>query len=126
VTTLSPGMLGTVNVCVPELELEELVACGELVGCAEAVAVAERLGAAECVRVGELDGVGDDAGVLVNEAVGDPPARADDPLGAAAADVVAEGVDPLAPHALKPAPQMTAATITAGTRRILMLLPSVK
>src|SRR5579862_1681311 len=118
-------MLGTVNVCVPELELEELVACGELVGCAEAVAVAERLGAAECVRVGELDAVGDDAGVLENEAVGDPPARADDPRGAAA-EVVAEGVAPLAPHALKPAPQMTAAMITAGTRRILMLLPSVK
>jgi hypothetical protein len=118
-------MLGTVNVCVPELELEELVACGELVGCAEAVAVAERLGAAEWVRVGELDAVGDDAGVLVNEAVGDPPARADDPLGAAAGGTVEE-FDPLAPHALKPAPQMTAAMITAGTRRILMLLPSVK
>jgi hypothetical protein len=117
-------MLGTVKVCVPELVLEELVACGELVGCAEAVA--ERLAAAECVRVGELSGVGDDAGVLVNAAVGDPPARADDPLGAAAGDVVVEEFDPLAPHALKPAPQMTAAMITAGTRRILMLLPSVK
>lgn len=118
-------MLGTVKVCVPELVLEELVACGELVGCAEAVAEAEGLAAAECVRVGELAGVGDDAGVLVNAAVGDPPARADDPLGAAAGDVVEE-FDPLVPHALKPAPQMTAAMITAGTRRILMLLPSVK
>lgn len=117
-------MLGTVKVCVPELVLEELVARGELVGCAEAVAVAERFGAAECLRVGELAGVGDDAGVLLNEAVGDPPARADVPLGAAACGV--EEVDPLAPHALKPAPQMTAAMITAGTPRILMLLPSVK
>jgi hypothetical protein len=117
-------MLGTVKVCVPELVLEELVARGELVGCAEAVAVAERFGAAECLRVGELAGVGDDAGVLLNEAVGDPPARADVPLGAAAGEV--EEVDPLAPHALKPAPQMTAAMITAGTPRILMLLPSVK
>ena len=115
-------MLGTVNVCVPELVLEELVACGELVGCAEAVA--EGLGAAECLRVGELAGVGDDAGVLLNAAVGDPPARADDPLGAAGGTV--EEVDPLAPHALKPVPQMTAAMITAGTPRILMLLPSVK
>ena len=87
-------------------------------------AVAERFGAAECLRVGELAGVGDDAGVLLNEAVGDPPARADVPLGAAAGGV--EEVDPLAPHALKPAPQMTAAMITAGTPRILMLLPSVK
>jgi hypothetical protein len=118
-------MLGTVKVCVPELVLEELVARGELVGCTEAVAVAERFGAAECLRVGELAGVGDDAGVLLNEAVGDPPARADVPLGAAAGGTVEE-VDPLAPHALKPAPQMTAAMITAGTPRILMLLPSVK
>ncbi len=116
-------MLGTVKVCVPELVLEELDARGELVGCAEAVA--ERLGAAEFLRVGELAGVGDDAGVLLNEAVGDPPARADDPLGAAAGGTVEE-VDPLAPHALKPAPQMTAAMITAGTPCILMLLPSVK
>jgi hypothetical protein len=115
-------MLGTVKVCVPELVLEELVACGEL-GRTEAVAVAEALAAAECLRVGELAGVGDDAGVLVNVTVGDPPARADDPLGAAAGDVVVEEFDPLAPHALKPAPQMTAAMITAGTRRILMLLP---
>jgi hypothetical protein len=119
-------MLGTVKVCVPELELEELVARGELVGCVEAVAEADGLAAAECERVGELAGVGDDAGVLVNAAVGDPPARADDPLGAAAGDVVVEEFDPLAPHALKPAPQMTAAMITAGTPRILMLLPSVK
>jgi hypothetical protein len=117
-------MLGTVKVCVPELVLEELVACGEL-GRTEAVAVAEGLAAAECLRVGELAGVGDAAGVLVNATVGDPPARAD-PLGAAAGDVVVEVFDPLAPHALKPAPQMTAAMITAGTRRILMLLPSVK
>jgi hypothetical protein len=119
-------MLGTVKVCVPELVLEELVACGEL-GRTEAVAVAvaEGLAAAECLRVGELAGVGDDVGVLVNAAVGDPPARADDPLGAAAGGTVEE-FDPLAPHALKPAPQMTAAMITAGTRRILMLLPSVK
>lgn len=117
-------MLGTVKVCVPELVLEELVACGEL-GRTEAVAVAEGLAAAECLRVGELAGVGDDVGVLVNVAVGDPPARADDPLGAAAGGTVEE-LDPLAPHALKPAPQITAAMITAGTRHILMLLPSVK
>ena len=119
-------MLGTVKLCVPELVLdEELVGCGELVGRTEAVAVVEGLAAVECTRVGELAGVGDDAGVLVNATVGDPPARADDPLGAAAGGTVEE-VDPLAPHALKPAPQMTAAMITAGTPRILMLLPSVK
>jgi hypothetical protein len=122
-------MLGTVKSCVPELVLvEELVACGELFGLAEAVAVTEGLAAAECTCVGEADGVGDDVGVLVSADVGDPPdgpAKAADPLGAAA-DEVAEGVDPLAPHALRPAPQMTAAMITAGTRHILMLLPSGK
>lgn len=109
------------KVCVPELVLEEFVACGEL---GRTEAVAEGLAAAECLRVGELAGVGDDVGVLVSAAVGDPPARADDPLGAAADGT--EELDPLAPHALKPAPQITAAMITAGTRHILMLLPSVK
>jgi hypothetical protein len=49
--------------------------------------------------------------------------EAEAPLGPAA-DAAAEGFDPLAPHALRPAPQMTAAMITAGTRHILMLLPS--
>jgi hypothetical protein len=110
-------MLGTVKLCVPELVLvEELVACGELFGRAEAVAVTEGLAAAECRCVGEVEGDGDDVGV---------PVSADDPL-VAAADGIAGGFDPLAPHALRPAPQMTAAMITAGTRHILMLLPSDK
>jgi hypothetical protein len=123
-------MLGTVKSCVPELVLvDELVACAELVGRAEAVALTEGLAAAECRCVGEADGVGDDVGVAVTAAVGDPPdgpARAVGDPPAAAADGTAEGFDPLAPHALKPAPQMTAAMITAGTRHILMLLPSDK
>jgi hypothetical protein len=123
-------MLGTVKSCVPELVLvEELVARGELFGLAEAVAVTEGLAAAECRCVGEADGVGDAVGVSVTADVGEPPdgpaKAADDPL-AAAADGMVEGFDPLAPHALRPAPQMTAATITAGTRHILMLLPSDK
>jgi hypothetical protein len=121
-------MLGTVKSCVPELVLvDELVACGELFGVAEAVAVTEGLAAAECRCVGEADGVGDE--VAVTAAVGDPPdgpARAVGDPPAAAADGTAEGFDPLAPHALRPAPQMTAAMITAGTRHILMLLPSGK
>ena len=121
---MSPEMLGTVKLCVPELDLVgELVACGELVGRLEAVAVTEGPAVAECACVGELTGVGDDAGVLVIVGV---PAKAADPLGAAAADAAAEGFDPFAPHALRPAPQMTAAMITAGTRHILMLQPSVK
>src|SRR5580704_4811563 len=121
-------MAGTVKLCVPEPVLgEELVALGELFGRVEAVAVTEGLAAGACV--GESAGVGDDAGVPVSADVGDAPGvvaeAAADPLGAAA-DPAAEGFDPLAPHALRPAPQMTAATITAGTRHILMLLPSGK
>jgi hypothetical protein len=115
-------MAGTVKVCVPELVfVEELVVCGELCGC---VAVTE--GVAVCVCVAESAGVGDDAGVLVSADVGDAPGveakAAADPF--VAPDAAAEGFDPLAPHALRPAPQMTAAMITAGTRHILMLLPS--
>jgi len=118
VTTLSPGTLGTVKLPVPEL-----VFVGELFGRAEAVAVTEGLAAAECSPVGEVDGVGGDAGVPVSADVGDAPGVEAE----AAADVAAaEGSDPLAPHALRPAPQMTAAMITAGTRHILMLLPSGK
>ena len=85
----------------------------------------EGLAAAERAGVGESAGVGDDVGVPVSADVGDAPAVEADPLGAAA-DPAAAGFDPLAPHALRPAPQMTAAMITAGTRDILMLQPSVK
>jgi hypothetical protein len=113
-------MAGTVKLCVPELVLgEELVAWGEL-GCVDAVAVTEGL-AAECVRVG----VGDDPGVSLSADVGAALGAVDeaaDPL-VAATDGAAEG-DPLAPHAARPAPPMTTAMITAGTRHILMLQPS--
>ena len=102
--------------------------CGELFGRAEAVAVTETAVAARAC-VGESAGVADDAGVPVSADVGDAPGAeakaAADPL-VAAPIAAAEGFDPLAPHALRPAPQMTAAMITAGTRHILMLLPSGK
>jgi hypothetical protein len=133
VTTLSPGMAGTVKLCVPELAFAgefvargEVVACGELVGRTEAMAVTEGLAAAECMCVGEVAGVGDDPGVWVSADVGGDPGvadkAADEPPEAAGA--TAEGFDPLAAHAVRPAPPMTAAMITAGTRHILMLLPS--
>ena len=128
VTTLSPGMAGTVKLCVPELVLAEefvargvAVACEEPFGLTEAMAVTEGLAAAECVRA--------DPGVLVSADVGcDPgvPDRAVAEPPEAAADATAEGVDPLAAHAVRPAPPMTAAMITAGTRHFLMLLPSGK
>jgi hypothetical protein len=84
------------------------------------MAVTEGLAAAECVCVGEVAGVGVDPGASVSADVGDDPGAADK----AADDATAEGFDPLAAHAVRPAPPMTAAMITAGTRHILMLLPS--
>jgi len=120
-------MAGTVKLCVPELVFvgevvacEEVVACGELFGRTEAMAVTEGLAAAECMCVGEVASVGADPGESVSADVGDAPGAADE----AAADATAEGFDPLAAHAVRPAPPMTAAMITAGTRHILMLLPS--
>jgi hypothetical protein len=134
VTTLSPGMAGTVKLCVPELVLVgELVACGEVVACGdlfgrtEAVAVTEGLAAAECLCVGEVAGAGADPGASVSADVGDAPgvaAKAAPEPPEAAADTAAEGFDPLAAHAVRPAPPMTTAMITAGTRHILMLLSS--
>jgi len=124
VTTFSPAIAGTEKLCVPELVLAgELVCgelvCGELFGCAEAEVGSA---AAEC----ECVGMADDAGALVSADVGEPPgvltAAVGDPF-AAGADVTAEGFEPLVPHAVSPAPQMTAAMITAETRHILMLQP---
>ena len=78
VTTLSPGMAGTVKLCVPEVVfVGEVVACGvvvgrgEVVGRTEAMAVTEGLAAAECVCVGEVAGVGVDPGASVSADVGD-------------------------------------------------------
>jgi hypothetical protein len=117
-------MLGTVKLCVPELEEldEELVGCAEVVACA--VAVTDGSAAAECTVVGETDGVGDDAGGLVSAEVGSPgePAKAaDEPLGAPTADGAAEGLDELPPHAARPTTAMARAMITAGTRHRFML-----
>ena len=136
VTMLSPGMAGTVKLPDPELAFVgelvlvgwgDAVACGELVGRAEAVAVTEGSAAAERVCAGDVAGAGDDVGVLASADVDDPGVAAKaaaEPPPEAAADGTAEGLDPLAAHAVRPAPPMTAAMITAGTRHILMLLPS--
>jgi hypothetical protein len=113
-------MAGTVKLCVPELApVGELVArgedvpCGELVERAETVAVTE--GLAECACAGEVAGVADvcdDPGVASRAAE----------LPEAGAEATVEA-DPPAAHAVRPAPPMTTAMITAGTRHILMLLP---
>jgi hypothetical protein len=121
-------MAGTVKFPEPVL-VGEVVGCGELFGCAEAVAVTDGSAAAERLCVGEVVGVRDDPGVPVSADVGDAPgapSEADaNPL-AAAADATPGGVDPVAPHAVRPAPPMTAAMITAETRHIPMLLTSDK
>jgi len=103
----------------------ELVFAGELVERAEAVAETEGSAAAEWVCAGDVAGVADDAGVPVSADVGDPPGvpakAAADPL-VAATDAAAGGFDPDAAHAVRPAPPMTAAIITARTRHILIPL----
>jgi hypothetical protein len=117
VTTLLPGMAGTVKF--PEPVFVGEVAVEELVGC-EAVAVTGGLVAAECVCVGEAAGVG----VPVYADVGAAPGAVvvADPL-VTDTDGTVEGFDPLAAHPARPAPPMTTAMITAGTRHILMTQP---
>ena len=69
--------------------------------------------------------VEDDPDVPVSADVGDAPgvlAKAvADPF-VAATGVAAGGFAPVAPHAVRPAPPMMAAMITAGTRHVLILL----
>lgn len=123
---MSPEMAGTVKL--PELALAgelavergDAVACVELFGLAGDVAVAE--GVAECRCVGDAVG---DSGVLAGadgDDAGVAARAADEPLEAAGVEA-AEGFDPLAPQAVRPAPPMTAAMITAVTPWIRMLLP---
>lgn len=124
-TTLSPGMAGTVNLCVPEapgvadfVGVADLVGIADLVGRADLVAMGEAL----CVAAAEVAGVtegpdsvespdGEDG---ADKAVAEPPASADD---------AAVGEFPPSPaHAVRPVPATTTAMITAGTRHIRMVL----
>ena len=122
-TTLSPGMAGTVKLTVPpELPcVAELVGLAEVIGRAGGVVAAGDLVAAGCVAAAEVADVeGDaDAGdelVAVATAAAEPSE--------AGPDAAVEAVDPVPPHAVSPAPPMTtAAMITIGIRRILMLSP---
>ena len=111
-----PGMAGTVKFPEPVL-VGEVVAVEELVGCE---AVAGGLVAAECVCVGEAA----DVGVPVYADVGAAPGAVvvADPL-VTDTDGTVEGFDPLPAHPARPAPLMTTAMITAGTRHILMVQP---
>lgn len=109
---------------------------GEGVGRGDFEAVGEGLGVAECRGVafgvaewvGALDGVDPPACPLACPDGEDEPDEPDaldmavtEPLAAALGPVE----DPLAAHAVRPAPAAKTAMITAGIRRILMFLSSV-
>lgn len=113
--------------CVPELVLEEElvawpedVARVELFGFTEAAAVLDDLAASDCTLVGEA--AGDDEGVPVSADVGDAAGGSDE----AAADTAAVELDPLAAHAVRPAPPMMTAMIAAGTRHFPMPQSSIE
>jgi hypothetical protein len=96
----------------------------EAVEWAGIVGVADDFFAAGCVAAAEVAGVeaGADAGAelaVVATAPTEPPE--------AGPDAAVDAVDPDPPHALKPAPPITAAAmITTGTRRILMPIPFIE
>ena len=128
-TTLSPGMAGTVKLCVPDPpEVADFVGVAELVGVADFVGRADlvAMGEALCVAAAEVAGVTEGADPLegpdgedgTDKAVAEPPAVADD---------AAVGEFPPSPaHAVRPVPATTTAMITAGTRHIRMCFyPSV-
>jgi len=115
-----------VKVCVPELVLEEeLVAWAEdvarveFLGFTEAEAVLDDLAASDFTLVGEAAG---DDDVPVSADVGDAAGGSDE----AAADTAAVELDPLAAHAVRPAPPMMTAMIAAGTRHFPMPQSSIE
>jgi hypothetical protein len=132
-TTLSPGMAGTVKLCVPEPPgFADFVGFADFDGVTDFVGIADRVGRADlvamgealCVAAAEVAGVtegpdsvespdGEDG---ADKAVAEPPAAADD---------AAVGEFPPSPaHAVRPVPAITTPMITAGTRHIrMMLLP---
>ena len=129
-TTLSPGMAGTVKLCVPEPPgfadfvgfadfdgVTDFAGIADLVGRADLVAMGEAL----CVAAAEVAGVTEGPDSVespdgADKAVAEPPAAADD---------AAVGEFPPSPaHAVRPVPAITTPIITAGTRHIrMMLLP---
>ena len=130
-TTLSPGMAGTVNLCVPEAPgVADFVGVADLVGVADFVGVADLVGRADrvamgealCVAAAEVAGVtegpdsvespdGEDG---ADKAVAEPPVAAD--------DAAVGEFPPNPPHAVRPVPVIATAMITAGIRHIRMVL----
>lgn len=114
------------KLCVPELELPELVAFADEVAFAEvfgfADAVADDVALAECVWLADAEAEADDDGPAVPVSAGadDVPAIADD------AGAATNELDVLVPHAARLSPLMMTATIAAGTRLFLMPQSSVE
>lgn len=113
------------KLCVPELELPELVAFAVELAFgglgAEAAAVADdavEADEAECLCVGEAGADGDPA-VSVGVGAADVPGMADD------AGAAADELDVLVPHAARLTPVMMTAASAAGTRLFLMPQSSV-
>ena len=134
-TMLSPGMAGTVKLCVPEPPgVADFVGVTDFAGVADFAGIADLVeradlvatGEALCVAAGEVAGVtegpdsvespaGEDG---ADKAVAEPPAAADD---------AAVGEFPPSPaHAVRPVPAITTAMITAGSRRIRMVFLSFR
>jgi hypothetical protein len=129
-TTLSPGMAGTVKLCVPEAPgVADFVGITDFVGVTDFVGIADLVGRADLVAKGEALRVAaaEVAGVMegadsvespdgedgADKAVAEPPAAADD---------AALGEFPPSPaHAVRPLPPITTAMSTAGTRHIRMV-----
>lgn len=129
---LSPGMAGTVKLCVPELPwvadfvgVTDFVGVADLAGRADLVAAPETL----CVAGAEVAGVPDDPGALegpdaedaldgADSAVAEPPETAE--------DAAVGEFPPIPAHPARPAPATTTAMITAGILRTPMCFyPSV-
>lgn len=113
------------KLCVPELpDVAGLVGRTDFVAATEGLALAVRTGVTEIVGVAEDLGALDFADELGAD-VGDDGATAADVL-EAGADAAAEELGPVPAHAVRPATPATATSTAAGTRDILIRLPSGK
>ncbi|HEY3879295.1 MAG TPA: hypothetical protein VGM12_11920 [Trebonia sp.] len=134
VITLSPGMAGTLKLCVPELPevadlvgvadllgVADLVGAADLVGVADLAGVAETLGTAEFVAAAEVAGVAEGPRLVESPDGEDGPDGADKAVAESpedAEDAAVGEFPPIPAHAVRPVPATTTAMITADTRHI--------
>jgi hypothetical protein len=125
VTTLSPGIAGTLKLCVPELPevadlvgIADLVGVADLVGFADLVAVAEALATAEFVAAAVVAGVAEGPRSVESPDGEDGPDGADKAVAEPPEDAAVGEFPPIPAHAVRPVPATTTAMITADTRHI--------